>query len=245
MRGQHNSVPLLVQRPNELPQRLAQFDINTRCRFVEDDHRGAMDERLRNQHASLHPTGERSHIGIGFVRQAQTLEDFIDPGIVMTQAVITGLQAQNFANGEKRIEHQFLRYDPQCSPCSAKIAFNIVSHDRGPTGTCTDEPGNDRNQRGFARAVRSQQSKKLAGFNPKRNPVERSELPIALDQTRDFDRGNPRVGRHRSNSRIQEQAVGAIQRSQFEQFLRQIDQFEFDTRALGATQRCQQHHHRR
>jgi hypothetical protein len=27
--------------------------------------------------------------------------------------------------------------------------------------------------------------------------------------------------------------------------LRQIDQFEFDTRALGATQRCQQYHHRR
>ncbi|MDT4868340.1 hypothetical protein FQZ97_1032960 [compost metagenome] len=71
-----------------MPQGLAQFHVHTRGGFVEHDHRWLVHQRLRDEHAAFHAAGELAHVGVGLVREAQTFQQFVNPGVVALDAEI-------------------------------------------------------------------------------------------------------------------------------------------------------------
>ena len=77
MGRQQHGVALLVQARDELPQCLAQFHIDTRGGFVQDDDRRLVHQRLSHKHAPLHAAGELAHVGIRLVGQAQAFQQLI------------------------------------------------------------------------------------------------------------------------------------------------------------------------
>lgn len=112
MSRQEHSAALLVEFGDELPESLAQFDIDTCGGFVQHDDLWFVNQRLRHQNPTLHAPGELTHVGVSLVRQAETGKQFIDPGIVFPDAEITRLNAQCLAYCEKRIEHQLCGTTP-------------------------------------------------------------------------------------------------------------------------------------
>jgi hypothetical protein len=102
--------PSLVQAGDELPQSLAQLDVDAGGGLVQHDDLRLVHQRLRHQHAALHAARELAHVGIGLVGQAQADKQFVDPVVVVFDAEIAGLDAQRLAHGEEGVEHQLLRH---------------------------------------------------------------------------------------------------------------------------------------
>jgi hypothetical protein len=104
VRGQDDRMALAVQATDELPQALAQFDIDAGRRLVKHDDRRLVHQRLSDQHTALHAARQPAHVDVGLARQIEVGQDFVDPVIVLADAEISGLDAQGFRtlkNGSK------------------------------------------------------------------------------------------------------------------------------------------------
>ena len=93
---------------------------------------------------------------VGFVGQIQFGEQLVDPGIVLGQTEITGLQTQNLAHRKERVEHQFLRYHPQGTARGAIIVARIVTQNTDSAGILAAQTSHAGNQRGFTGTVGAQ-----------------------------------------------------------------------------------------
>ena len=188
MRGEQHGVAFPVELGDELPQRLAQLDVDTGGRLVQHDDRRSMNQRLGDQHPALHATRQLPHVGVGLVGEPETVEQLVDPRVVGAavdaHAKVAALDLQGFAHAEKRIEHQLLRHDAQTAPRSREIADDIVAeHGDGARGG-SGEAGHDADQRRLARPVGAQQSEEFAGLDVEAHLVERlhaaSRTAVAL-----------------------------------------------------------------
>ena len=106
---------LLVEAGDELPERLAQLDVDAGGGLVEHDHRRPVHQRLRDQDAPLHAAGELAHVGVALVGEAEVGEQLVDPGVVVVDAEVAALDAQRLAHAEERIEDQLLRHDAEAA----------------------------------------------------------------------------------------------------------------------------------
>ena len=190
MRGQHDSVSIIVQTSYETPQRLTQFHIHTRCRFIEDDYWRPVHQRLRHQHASLHAARQGAHAGISPICQIEIGQNLVNPGIVVADAEISRLDAQGFSDSEEGIEHQFLRHYPEFAPRIAVIGANIVAHDFERSGIGANQAGQGGDERGFASTVGSEQAEEFALADFEINAGQRLQAPERLGDLADSDRRN-------------------------------------------------------
>jgi hypothetical protein len=208
MRGEHDSVPVVVQAPYETPKPLAQFDVDARGGLIEHDHRGLVHQRLRHQHATLHAAGQGSHVGAGFGRQVEMVHHLVDPVAVGAQPEIAGLELERLAHREERVEHQLLRHHSQHAPRAAVIVDHVGTHDLHAARAGSRQPGDDADQRGLAGPVRPEQSEDLPGFDGERHAGERLKRAVALldipdlDGVHDRNRGTLRFPRYPVPNRV-------------------------------------------
>ena len=80
----------------------------------------------------------------------------------MPKPEIPGLDAQRLAHGEERVEHELLRDDPERAPRGAIVGDDIVAEDPRRAAIGAGQPGQDRDQRRLAGAVRAEQAEELA-----------------------------------------------------------------------------------
>ena len=187
VRGQDDRVAILVQTPDELPQPLPQFHIHAGGRLVQHDHRGAVYQRLRHQHAALHAARQRAHVGIGLGTQVQVGDHLVDPGVVVPQSEIAGLDPQRLAYREERIEHQLLGNHSEAAARQAIVARHVMAHHGHAARAGPGQPGHDRDQRRLARPVGAEQTEELALLDPQADAIERRHARIALDDMARFD----------------------------------------------------------
>jgi hypothetical protein len=172
VRGQQHRVALLVESGDELPQRLAQFHIHAGGGLVQHDHRWLVHQCLRHQHPALHATGELAHVGIGLVGQTEAVQQFVDPGIVVLDPEVAGLEAQGLADIEEGVEHQFLRHDAQATARLREITLHVVPLHQHPPLAGARQTGQDADQGGLAGAIGSEQPEKLAFFDVEADVVK-------------------------------------------------------------------------
>ena len=173
MGGQQNCVALFVEFGDEMPQSLAQFNVDASGRFVEHDHGRLVHQRLRHQHAPLHAARKLAHIGVGLVGQAKAVEQFVDPCVVVPDAKVAGLDAQRLTHVEEWVENQFLRYHTQLAPRRGIVGLYVASKNHHATLRGTREARKNADHGGLARAIRTQQSKKLALFYVQADAIKR------------------------------------------------------------------------
>ena len=152
---------LLVKFGDELPQCLAQFDIDSGRRLVQHNDGRLVDQGLCHQHAAFHATRELPHIRVGFVGETQVFEQFINPGVIVFDTKIARLNPQNVAHFEKGVKHQLLRHDTQFAPGVGIVSLNIMPQhaDFAAAGPC--EAGEHADHRGFPRTIGAQEAKKF------------------------------------------------------------------------------------
>src|SRR5256885_14138512 len=84
----------------------------------------------------LHPARERAHVDLGFGSEVEVPHYLFYPRAVVAHSEIARLEAQGLANGEERIEYQFLGDDPEGTACGAIVGAHIMAHHpgRAPVG---------------------------------------------------------------------------------------------------------------
>src|SRR5258708_34954603 len=103
-------------------------------------------------------------------------------------AVEVGVDAEIFPDGQIAIAGHGLRNNADAPPRLVGIfAYVIAVNHRGATGDLKQR-GHHADQRGFPRAIRSQQSKDFAFRYVKRDTVNSSEVPVALHDIEYFNR---------------------------------------------------------
>src|SRR5512132_1798790 len=115
------------------------------------------------------------------------VEELVDPGAVVAQAKIAGLDFQRLAHGEEGIEHELLRNDAERAARAAVIGDDVVSLDSGATAIGACQPRDDRNERRLARAVRPKQSEKLAFGDGQIDARKRLHAAEATRDVNDLD----------------------------------------------------------
>ena len=179
-----------IEAADEIPQSLAQFHIHTRCRLIQHDDGRLVYQRLRDQHASLHPARQGAHIAVGLGREVEVVHHLINPGVVVANAEVAGLHAQRFPHREERIKDQLLRHNTNALPRKAVVRHNIMAMNAHPTFIGSGEPGDDGNQGRFAGAVGAQQAKELALGNLQRYAAQRLQGAEALFDLINLDGGH-------------------------------------------------------
>jgi len=153
-------------------------------------------ERLPDQHAPLHAAGERPHVRVGFRGQVEVMQQFIDPVAGVAQAEVARLDRQRLAHGEEGIEHELLRNDAEQSSRVPVIGHDVVSQNTRYAGVGARQPGEDGDERGFARAIGSQQPEEFAGPDHEIHADERLHLAEAAGDADDLDgRSHAATGR--------------------------------------------------
>ena len=156
-----------------MPQGLAQLDIDTGGRFVQHDHRRFVNKCLRHQHSSFHAARELAHVGIGLVGEAQAVQQFVNPVVVVFDAKIAGLDAQRFPHVEKWIKHQLLRHHTELAARSRVIGLNVAAEHTDLAAAGAREARQNADHGGLAGTVGSEQPKEFALLNVKADPVKR------------------------------------------------------------------------
>jgi hypothetical protein len=177
VRGQQHRVALAVQARDELPQGLAQLHVHAGGGLVQHDHRRAVHQRLRHQHAPLHAARELAHVGVGLVGQAQVGEQLVDPVVVAPDAEIAGLDAQRLAHREERVEHQLLRHDAELPAGLGVLRDDVVAVHAHLPARGMGQAGEDADQGGLACAVGAQQAEEFARFDLEADVFQRLQHP--------------------------------------------------------------------
>jgi hypothetical protein len=164
---------LLVQPRDELPQGLAQLDVHAGGRLVQDDHGRLVHERLGHQHPPLHSARELPHVRGGLVRQAEALQQFVDPGVVVLHPEIARLDPQGFPHAEERIEHQLLRHDAKLAASLRVFDLHVVPMHRHASGSGARQARKHADQGGLARTVGPEQAEELTFLDIEGHAVQR------------------------------------------------------------------------
>jgi hypothetical protein len=141
VRGQDHRVAVAIEAADELPQALAQFDVDAGSRLVEDNHRRLVHQRLGDEHPSLHAAGQAAHVGVGLGREIQVGENLVDPVVIVANSEVAGLYAQGLAHREERVKDQFLRHHAQQTAGSAVVGDDVVTHHDQLAGIRAGEAG--------------------------------------------------------------------------------------------------------
>lgn len=135
VRGQQDRGADGVQLTHVLPQVLTKAHVHACGGLVEHDDRRRMHEGLADQEAPSHPARQRAGIGVGFVGEADDVQDLVRAAFILGHAVKTRLHFQEFARGEERVEVQFLRHDPDGEARMALVRVDVVIPDLHRAGT--------------------------------------------------------------------------------------------------------------
>ena len=95
---------------------------------------------------------------------------------------------EHFERGKKRIEHDFLRDDPDRAARIAALAVDIKAPNLGRTGGFVHQPCEDIDQGRLARSIGAKQTKDRTFGHVKAHPFER-QLTLRIGAFGPFGRG--------------------------------------------------------
>ena len=128
-----------------------------------------MHERLRNEHAPLHAARQARDAGVGFFGEPEPIDECVDPFAVVAKSVVAALLLQNFLDGEKRVDRDFLRDDPDGHFAEAIIVPDVAAQNFNRSAVGLDQRAERRNERAFACSVGAEQTEEIALLDGKRH----------------------------------------------------------------------------
>lgn len=152
-----------------------------------------MNQRLGDHQPATHAPRQGSGIGVGFVGQPDRFQQLVRPPFGTRYAVETGLQVEELARREERVQHQLLRNNSDRRPGLPGAFVDVVTPDLHVAGTLDDQPGQDVDEGGLAGPVRAEQPEERAARDGQVDALERvlrlglTACAIGLGQSLDLD----------------------------------------------------------
>src|ERR1044072_5314034 len=169
MGGEDDGDALGVKAADIIPELLAELDVDSGGRFVEDQDRRRMDHRLGDQKPPLHPARQRPRIGVGLVLEPDRAEQLQGAPLGFGNAVEAGLDLERLAGGEEGVEQYLLRHHADRALGVARMLVDVEAPDGGAAGRFGDQSGEDVDQGRLAGAVGAQEAENAAAGDIERD----------------------------------------------------------------------------
>jgi hypothetical protein len=156
-------------------------------RHSEEQHLRRVHQRLPDEEPPLHPARERPRVGPPLPDEVERRQDLEEPLLAEPHAEVAGLDAQRLLDGEERVEVDLLRYYPERTPGEAVVGHHVPPEHPHLALACSQQAGDDRDERGLPGAVGAEQREDLALFDVEVDAGEGLEGLEALLHTADGD----------------------------------------------------------
>ena len=103
--------PVLAQSPDDFPHALAQFHVDARGRFVEEENLRFVGQRLCDHDAPLHSAGEGQYLAVPPVDERQVRQHLLDMRRVLRLSEETPAEARRREHRLESVGGQFLRHE--------------------------------------------------------------------------------------------------------------------------------------
>ena len=162
------------------PERQPQVYVHPGGGLVQNYHGRTVNQGLSYHQPALHSAGEFAGVCVALVGQVKPAQQFVQPRLVVANAVVRGLKLEGFANGEKGVVGDFLGDDSNSGAGFQRIPRNVKTEDFGGSGVGFHQSAEDADKGGFSGAVGSEQPEKSAARDGKRNTVQGGQVAEAL-----------------------------------------------------------------
>ena len=154
---------------------------------------------------ATHTTGESLGGSTSPLDEVDGFQDFIHVLFALTarNAVELGVDEQVFVDGKIGVARESLRYDAYHAADSVGILYNVVAANDRVTRCDRDERGHHADQRAFARAIWTEQSKDFAFGHFEADTLDRFKIAVAFYDLVHFDGGGGGAAAVRVNCRGQ------------------------------------------
>ena len=158
------------------------FDVGADRRLVEQEQRGRVQECDRRVHPAPLATRQAMHRAVEQVRQPQPDRERVDPfGPGATAQPAQGRErAQVLAGGQHLEQADLLRRDADGAGRELRGPTDVAPAHVHAARVGPQQPGDDRDERRLARAVRADQPHDLARFDGQRHAPQRGLGAVAL-----------------------------------------------------------------
>ena len=189
----HERDPDLHLDPLQLDLELApELEVECAQRLVEQQHVGPVHERSRERHALLLTAGQLVRPAVLVPGQFHELERLADPGpgLGLGNALAAQPEPDVVADVEMG-EQRVVLEDHVDRALVGGVARHVPAAKLDAAPGRRLEPADHPQRRGLAAAARAEQREELARFDPKRDPVDRDDVPKAFLEV---DEANLREG---------------------------------------------------
>src|SRR4028119_595174 len=155
VRREQDGHPAAVQLPDVAPQAVAQLDVNTRGRLVEEEDLRVVHEGPGEHHAPLHPAGEGVRPLVPLLDEAEPFEQLrsLVFGLLLRDAVVAGVEDEDLLDGKELVEVYLLRRDAYHAPRLLELREGVLPVDLDGARVRPRQADDAVDERGLARPV--------------------------------------------------------------------------------------------
>ena len=182
MGGEDDGFPEAVVLADDLPQQQAGLRIESRRRFVEEQHLGVVHHGARNREALHHAAGKRAdHVGRA-VGKFELFEQAVRVALagLVVLAEVGAVEGEDLARGQGEIEIGSLRDDADQALGLYLLLPDVELSDEDASAGGLRARGQNADGGRFARAVGTEQAEDLAGADFERDAVQRDQFYLLL-----------------------------------------------------------------
>jgi len=186
-RPEHGQPPLARQRMHMVGDRLAAGRVQPHGGFVQQQHRGVVDQRARNLGPAPVAAVQVARTLVGALAQVKPLQRGGDPGVcgAPRQPVQGGEIGQVAHHAQVQVQRRLLEHHPDPRQRRARVLRQVMPGDRDLARAGGEKPGQQREQRRFSRAIGPQQRREPARRHVKADRVQRPAAAIGIVEISD------------------------------------------------------------
>ena len=179
--GEQDGHPAFGDRAHEdLQELMSGQRVEAGHRLVEDEQVRPLRQGQGQRHLGLLPAGERT--GSAVERDAQLRQPAFGQPLVEPQ-VAGPAEAEHLGDGEALVQRVVLGQEPDPGQGVRGAGGDVVAEDLHRAGARCQQPDDQAQQRGLARAVRPDQGDHAAGRQGQGAVAQRPALPVPLAHT--------------------------------------------------------------
>src|SRR6266403_1758933 len=182
VRGEQDRLSTLVVLANDLPKQQPCLRVQASARLVEEEYLWIVHHGPCNGETLHHAARESTNHLIGAIAQLESFQQFACAlrALHGVQSKIRAVKKENLARGQREIQIRPLRYYSDHAFYRDLLFPDFVLPDPGLTSGRAYSRRENPNRRGFAGAVRAQQSENFTGRNLQCQTIESDDLGLGL-----------------------------------------------------------------
>ena len=177
VRGEHERDALALQAGTAGPKQVARLRVEAGRRLVEQEHVGRVDQPASDREPSLHAARERVDLGVAPVAQLHEVEQLGGPlaDERSRQVEVAAVDHHVVPHRQLGVEVVLLRHDAEARADLRAVGRGVHAEHAEFAARPRRHAADHAHRRRLARAVRSEEAERLAGFDREVDAVDGHE----------------------------------------------------------------------